>query len=211
MNRPGKGGHGQKDNQSSEVKVRMRRRLVQRMRLSSADRILEGFAGEGEMWRRVWCDFRGATIDRDEDKARLAAERRRGWAVYCGDTIRALRAGWMGHEAFRVVDLDAYGSPWPVLRAWFQGERTRAPETAILLTDGYGIHAAISSPCGVLFPERKQGERRDVSPAEYLAQVDQRIGTWAGEAGLEVTREDPLTDRHMLFHLLWVRDPGRAG
>lgn len=164
-------------------------------------RVLEGFAGEGELYRTVWEGAAaGAAIDMDPDKAALAATERRRWAVYCGDTEKALASGWMGHVAFDVVDLDAYGSPWPFLRAWCASERERAPETTLFLTDGYMSRASLAPPCRALFPGMGKA-RMQVPAAEYRATVSARLREWAPAGyNLEVVRS--VANRKMHLHVL---------
>lgn len=180
----------QRDNGSFVVKRRQRAALA--ATLSPGARVLEGFAGEGRMWRSVWSDFDGACIDRNEAKARDAAAARDRWACYAGDTERALLAGWMGHVPFDVLDLDAYGSPWPFFLAWCRSTRTRAPLTHIFLTDGYMDHADISPRCRALFADER-GKRGDMPPEVYLEAVASRLTEWCALFGGVV--HDLHTDR----------------
>lgn len=116
--------------------------------------VLECFAGEGRMWRACYTDRRGLTNDKDPLKARSAARERLTWGVYSGDTERMLRAGWGAETPFGIFDVDAYGEPWPFVRAWYDSARVRAPVTELVLTDGYMTQASLSPLSRTLFGGR---------------------------------------------------------
>jgi len=191
-----------RDNGSAAAKAKFRNAVARS--LPDEARILEGFAGEGRMYRACWSAFSGATIDKNETKARDAARARPTWAVYSGDTERALWAGWMSRVPFDVVDLDAYGSPWPFVRAWFDSERTRAPTTHLVLTDGYMRQASMAPPCRALFPNRK-GQRFDCRPEMYHSAMVDRLAEWSGDAGLRAELVRSVKDRNMVLHQIEVR------
>lgn len=198
------------DNGSFVAKQRIRAELRAHL---GAPTVLEGFAGEGRLYRACWAGLRGATIDKNEAKARDAGrERGSSWAVYLGDTLKALGAGWMAHHPFDVVDLDAYGSPWPFLRAWLTGRRARASRTHVLLTDGYMATASISPRCVALFaspavdrPQHIDTMRRplrmDVPAALYLETARIRIQEWM-PAGGSLLRFETVADKRMRLHSL---------
>jgi len=170
------------DNGSFIAKQRARLRLVREIQPDA--RIFEAFAGEGRLYAGAWSDFgRGACIDKDEAKCRDAARQRPTWAVYRGDSERLLLAGIGAGVAWDVLDLDAYGSPWPFLRAWFRSTRERAGVTHVLMTDGYCARVGLATACRALFPERK-GLRRDTSVPVYFESVHARVSEWAADAGL---------------------------
>lgn len=141
-----------------------------------AGSVLECFAGEGRMWRSCWFDRPGLTNDRDRLKALDAARERQGWGVYSGDTERMLRAGWGAETPFGIVDVDAYGEPWPFVRAWYDSRRVRAPITELVLTDGYMAQASLAPLSRVLFGGRGR-ERHASREVEQRAhrQVDAAI------------------------------------
>lgn len=189
------------DNGSFAPKARLRVELLAAL---GRPRVLEGFTGEGRLYRACWSGCAGATIDKDEGKARDAARERPTWAVYQGDTRNALRAGWMAHVPFEVVDLDAYGSPWGFVQAWFASSRARAPLTHILLTDGYMVNACTAMPCRVLFPGFGAGDTEIRDRAHRLTKeacaagtIDNREGCEAcGVAQATIERGDLLVLRH---------------
>lgn len=134
------------------------------------------------MFAAAWSSFAGACMDEDERKVRDAATARPRWACYRGDTERALLAGWMGHVPFDVVDIDAYGSPWPFAFAWCRSGRLRAPVTHLFLTDGYMDHADIAPRCRALFADDR-GKRGDMPAGYYLEHARGTMRRWAALAG----------------------------
>lgn len=197
----------QKDNGSLRAKQRQRLRFT--AELGDDARVLEGFTGKGAMYRACWSRFaRGATIDKDEAKVRQACKRRPYWACYAGHTDRALAAGWMGHWAFDVVDLDAYGSPWPFVRAWFTPcDRRVADVTHLFLTDGYMRQASIATRCRALFPEQR-GQRGDMPGELYLETAQARVAQWAAGVGSAVEWVETRRDQRMALHYLRVSKLG---
>lgn len=195
---------GQKDNGSFVAKQRQRLRVA--ACLPPGARVLDGFAGEGRIWRGCWSSFAGACLDKDERKVREAARERAGWACYAGDTERALGGGFMRHVPFDVVDLDAYGSPWPFLWAWLRSERVRAPLTHVFLTDGYMRQASRARACSALFPGAK-GRNQDMPPELYLATVRAKVGEWSAPAGVVPSEMDTIAHRYMRLHYLTFATP----
>lgn len=122
---------------ATALKKRLRKRALAWIGAKEA-RVFEAFAGSGAMWRSVWkaaaecvgCDKRPVY-----DPAR---------ALYIEDCARVMRA--IDMSGYNIVDLDAFGSPWPqayVLSARRQlkpGERF-----AFITTDGGRINAKLAS------------------------------------------------------------------
>lgn len=183
----------QRDNGSGVAKARLRSRLA--ASLPADARILEGFAGEGHLYRVCWRPFGGATIDRDDAKARASAIERPSWAVYRGDTEKALLFGWLGKQIFDVVDLDCYGSPWLFVRAWFLGVRARAAVTTLILTDGYLARASLSWLDATLFGGAKR-MRQNVSPQLYHETAAAKLSSWASRAGEQIASFDTYVLSH---------------
>jgi hypothetical protein len=157
------------DNDSWIAKVALRADVARE--LAPTATVLEAFAGEGAMYRQVWSPFRGATADKVTGKVEDAAKERPLWACYRGDTEKMLRAGWMGHRTWDVVDVDAYGSPWPFVLAWAKSDRLFAANTMLICTDGYMAKASLSPPCRALFGDkgpREATEHRRLTNAEHV-------------------------------------------
>lgn len=151
-----------KENTDVEIKVLVRREVA----VGPEDDVLDLFAGEGAMYRAVWCRAgRGATMDLEERFcARAARERGPGWTVLLGNAERAFRGGLYRERAFSVVDIDCYGAPWKFVRALFAHARRRP--RAIVLTDNYMKHRNLSREDATL------GFRKPGTVADYLAAVD---------------------------------------
>lgn len=180
-------GEKKEDNAALDGKLRVREVIADGLAPDAL--IFEGFAGEGAIWRRCWRPFRGVTIDWDRDKAKAAALARPTWAVYGGDTERALLCGLAAHVPFAVVDLDCYGSPWKYLRAWIASSRVRARVTSIVLTDGYMGRASLSALDGTLFPGVEM-RRMNVPPALYMETARARLAEWLQPARLRLDSMD---------------------
>ena len=205
----------QRDNGSFVAKARQR--LVIAATLPASARVLEGFSGEGRIWRAAWSGFDGACIDKVEAKARDAAAARPRWACYSGDTERALLAGWMGHVPFDVVDLDAYGSPWPFFLAWCRSTRERATVTHVFLTDGYMDHADFTPRCRALFPS-ELGKRGDMPREVYLEHVRHAMDHWTIAFGATVEefrtdagRRPKVGGKTMRLHYARLSIPSNEG
>lgn len=191
-----------RDNGARIGKERLRQRLARSLEADA--KVLDCFAGEGAMYHAVWSRFAGATIDKDRAKALRAAAERPRWSVYAGETVSAIRGGWMRHVPFDLVDVDAYGSPWDVVHAWILSNRERAELTTLVLTDGYTAQASIAPPCKILF--REDRKRRNRTPAEVIEVATLRVSAWAETSGLEVRRFDSfkLSRRNRNRQPMWA-------
>jgi hypothetical protein len=158
------------------------------------------FAGGGRLYEACWSRAGGgATIDKDEVKAREAAILRPHWAVGQGDAIRVIEAGWLRAVPFAVVDIDAWGAPWDALRAWCASDRRRAQITNIFLTDGYRRRCNFASRCAALWGDEP---KRVVTSGEYDERVRLRLPEWGALAKVELAILHELQDKGMwLYHL----------
>jgi hypothetical protein len=178
-----------KDNSSFVLKQSMR--LYWKRRFNGSPKVLEGFAGEGRLWRSCWSDCEGATIDKSRKAARCAAKERTRWAVYRGDTEAALASGWLGHVAWDTLDLDAYGSPWSFFRAYLLSKRERATTTRVFLTDGLLWNfRRFGTKDSALWPT---GNMSSLTDERYINQIEKRLAEW-GEA--QSLTFGPLEWRH---------------
>jgi len=143
--------------------------------------VLECFAGESWLYRQLWHKAAsGATLDKDRNKVIRAAEERPGWACYAGDVKRVFGGPWFDWRAFDVVDIDAWGSPWPFLAAWAESSRARAIDTLVFLTDGYAGKVSLAARCKTLFPAAS-GQRGQMSMAEYQGIARQALRSRWGD------------------------------
>lgn len=172
---------GKKDNSAFEIKAGIRQRLS---RQNPDAMVLEFFAGEGRMWSSAWSSHRGVTLDKDPNKIEVAAAVRGDrWATYLANSEKAIADGLCSHEEFAIVDIDAYGSPWPFLHALLRSERRWPAEQSIVMTDGFMSRSAIVGKCIALFGDNK---KRTINPKVYLEVATDRMHEWAEAAGLKV-------------------------
>lgn len=197
------------DNSIASVKIWVRLQAVKH--LPRTARVLEFFTGDGVMHEFCWSHFAGATIDKDSKKSAIAASERPTWAVYEGETEASIGGGWMSHVPWDVIDIDAYGSPWPFLLAWARSDRARARETVIVLTDGIMSRSAIVR-CKVL-NQSSDGcsHLGSVTREGYMSQVNARLAIWGRECGLDFGEVKTYTGRGwrgvlMAQHVLTARD-----
>lgn len=171
-----------RDNGSLGAKVKVRRAVM-----FDGAKVLEFFAGSGAMYRHVWsrAGF-GVCMDIDENKALDACYEREHWACYAGDTVRAIRHGFMGHVPFDIVDIDAYGSPWDGVDAWMRSTRARANTTTLVVTDGTWSKLGMSGLPKVLLASEKEDRKNGWTPDRYFERVRGKLDLWAMDAGLKI-------------------------
>jgi len=190
------------DNGSKIAKTKLRRWVFELV--GPAATVLEAFAGEGGMYRALWSEARrGLTMDKDPVKVRDASKERQNWAVYKADSERALWAGIGGDFPYDIVDIDAYGSPWPFVRTWFESERLRANPTWLILTDGYMRRASLAAPCRALVPDKKI-KKQDMPANVYKQHAEARLNEWCANAGLKYEWVRSVADKRMVLHLLKI-------
>lgn len=72
-----------------------------------------------------------------EDRALHLARLRPSWGVYQNDSASAIRDGALDDATVTVLDVDPYGSPWPVIAAFMESTPAkRAPRLDIVVNDG---------------------------------------------------------------------------
>jgi hypothetical protein len=124
----------QKDNSTLPYKVSLRRNLLKEIEHPV---VMETHGGYGAIWRRCYSDIEsGVVFEQLPEKAEALARQRPTWAVYECDCEGAIRAGVGFHVPVNFIDLDPYGSPWPVVDVIFSVEREWPPVLAIAVNDG---------------------------------------------------------------------------
>lgn len=124
----------QKDNTTLAQKVALRLNLLRQI---PDPVVLETHGGTGRVWFRCYRDvLQGLVIEKNSEKAELLARQRPTWSVYEGDCEKAIAAGAGRHLPINVVDVDPYGSPWPVIEAFFTSERPRPELLGLVVNDG---------------------------------------------------------------------------
>lgn len=123
-----------RDNTTLRRKLDLRRNLLAEIHDPV---VLETHGGWGHIGQAVYDGVAGGVVfEIDADKAGRLARQRPTWAVYQGDCVTAIAAGCGAHLICNVLDVDAYGDPWPVLTAWFSSVRPRADRMGVVVTDG---------------------------------------------------------------------------
>jgi hypothetical protein len=123
-----------KDNSTLDRKKWLRRRV---MREAGNCHVMETHGGRGVLYQHCYADcLGGVVIEKDEGKAASLVVQRPHWLVYCHDSEQAIAAGAGSSMPIKVLDCDPYGSPWPVLSAFFNGEREFQPEMHVVVNDG---------------------------------------------------------------------------
>lgn len=190
-----------RDSSDPAAKLALRRAVLRA--LPPGALILETCAGVGTMWRGCWRAHRGAALDRDAVRARAAALVRPTWAVYAVDAEAALWHGLLAGWVFDVVDVDPYGSPWPIVRAFLARPRRRAPLTHLVVTDGYASRAFIARPDRALFDGvGGDATTRGLDRAGYDTLVRERVAVWAAADRQRVRAFTTSWQGRMCTHLI---------
>lgn len=123
-----------KDNGSLPEKARLRQQLRAAVPAGAA---LETHGGVGALWRHCYQScLPGVVCELDAAKADALARQRPEWRVYQTDCVRVLSAGLPAPERLTLVDIDAYGDPWPAVEALFASGWLAEPVVGLALTDG---------------------------------------------------------------------------
>lgn len=123
-----------KDNSTFDHKIALRRRALKHA--TGMPIVLETHGGNGRIGERCYDGCMGVVIEKDPEKAGHLAMARPTWRVYQGDSTKALAAGLANDVAFSFIDVDPYGSPFPVLRAIFENPRELADQIQLVVNDG---------------------------------------------------------------------------
>lgn len=103
---------------------------------------METHGGYGRLYSDVYYDvFDGIVFEKDMKKSDFLARQRPYWAVYSGDCIKAISAGVGNWMPVNWLDCDPYGSPWPVISAFFETDREFSSKMAIVVNDGLRLNA----------------------------------------------------------------------
>ena len=116
------------------------KRLIRRKILSSVDnpKVLEVFCGAGEMYRDVWRD---ADDYLGIDKVKFFDERK----TICADAIKAVST--IDLSGFNVFDIDAYGSPYDVLKIIIERIDKTKKSYGFVITDGISMDLRLGRIC----------------------------------------------------------------
>lgn len=124
----------QKDNSTGIYKILLRQNL-----LKFIDRpvILETHGGEGVIFAACYGSAAtGPVFEKNPEKAEILARQRPGWLVYETDCMAALSARCGNGLGINFLDVDPYGDPWPVIRAFFDAGYDLPDTLAVAVNDG---------------------------------------------------------------------------
>lgn len=181
----------QKDNSTLASKLRLRR-MVMGYYTERAPVVLETHAGYGRVFERVW--YRAATgmvIEKDPRKIEALCVQRPHWRVYEGDTEAVLAAGLGRDLAFDIMDVDPYGSPFPIFDGLFTPERPFPDRWYLVVNDGLRqgvqrgrawniehLQPIVARRGNNLFPVYLDVAREMVDL--YAARIGFKVTAWAG-------------------------------
>jgi len=164
-----------------QAKLALRREVLAKVRPA---RVLDLFAGRGEMWRGAWHLADGYLgVDQrpwrsDEPHHRLMLDN--------AQAVEKLRLG-----AYNVFDLDAYGEPWSMALAIAERRRWVLGEVgSLVLTDGSSAKLRFGGRIAsleALIPRHPDTGLRDVTEDVHR----QAIGAWCVWSGVEPTWWSP--------------------
>jgi len=123
-----------KDNSTLKRKVSLRKKLLKEI---DNPIICETHGGKGQVWERCYKDFKtGVVFEKKEDKSAILAAQRPTWAVYESDCIIGMLGGIQDLFKINFLDIDPYGDPWPVIDAFFTGQKEKIKPLVIAVNDG---------------------------------------------------------------------------
>lgn len=141
----------QLDNSTLAQKILLRQKMLARMSAAEvAPVIMETHGGYGKLYAACYADIaRGVVFDKDADKAERLAWQRPSWAVYQADCEAALSHGAGGHLTITALDIDAYGSPFETMVAYFESKRNFAARLWMVVNDGLRQNARLGDAWSV--------------------------------------------------------------
>lgn len=174
-----------KPNSTARLKIGLRQAV--RRKVGGEPLVVETHGGAGFLFSRCYSDLRrGYVLERDPKRTSHLARQRPTWSVLEGDSEAMIAGGALANVPARILDVDPYGDPWPVLRAFFREWRARGP-IAVVVNDGLKQKA------------RRRATYRDKTLAplagqwggklyeHYLEVAESLMRSTANDAGFEVT------------------------
>lgn len=123
-----------KDNSTLWDKVKLRRSALEQL---SNPIVMETHGGEGHLFRACYSEFtHGVVFEKDPRKTAILAQQRPTWAVYEADCEVAIATGAGNHLPVNFLDVDPWGTPWPVIEAFFTSNRRFSETLHVVVNDG---------------------------------------------------------------------------
>jgi hypothetical protein len=124
----------QLDNSTFYKKLHLRQRAIAALENPI---VLEAYGGWGRIYESLYRRYPGGIVlEKDGRKAAALAQQRPTWAVYEGDTVKALAAGIAAHKPVNFLDVDPYGSPWETIQAFMASDRPFPSRLVVAVNDG---------------------------------------------------------------------------
>lgn len=98
--------------------------------------VCECHAGSDDFGVSLYREFDGVAFDRDWRKTGMLVKRSPSWAVYEGKSDVLARIGAGRHLRITLLDINPYGAPWSLLRAWFDSPREHPNQMILVAYDG---------------------------------------------------------------------------
>lgn len=176
----------QQDNLTGFYKAALRRKAMKF--LDKQPVIFETHGGLGELYTQCYQSVpRGYVVEKQEAKATVLSEQRPGWYVYQGEAEDAIAVGVGGTEEINFLDVDPYGSPWPVLELWFALSRERAGRLIVVANDGLLQKIRIGGAASCKDTAEYASEYGSVASRKYLEICKKKLQKIAPEAGYDLT------------------------
>jgi len=178
----------QKDNSSYALKLRLRQNALAELG-SIEPVVLESHAGAGKIFARCYSFVKeGMAFDIDPEKSIKLAKQRPTWAIFENRSEAAIQAGVGDHLAFNFIDIDPYGSPWPVVDAYWQSSRARPDKIVMVVNDGTRQGLAMKGGWEMeALREAVERHGNRLHPV-YLAVAKEMMADKAAAAGYKMTR-----------------------
>ena len=98
---------------------------------------METHGGKGAVFKSCYRGIEsGIIFDKDAERAKILGLQRPTWRVYQIDCVAAVESDVGGDLAVNLLDVDPYGNPWPVLKAFFDSQRKRGSPLCVAVNDG---------------------------------------------------------------------------
>lgn len=123
------------NNAKTDAKKKIRQKVLS---LIDNPSVLEVYCGAGDMYYDVWHKANSYT---GIDKLKFFDERR----TICGDAIKAVST--INLDEFNIFDIDAYGSPYDVLKIIIERVPKNKKQYGFVITDGISMDLRLGRIC----------------------------------------------------------------
>jgi len=176
------------DNSTLRFKIQLRRRMLAARDPAIAPCILETHGGWGRVFDAVYADVPdGVVFEKNECKAEQLARQRPTWQVYACDCEPPLAAGMECGLVFNVLDVDPYGSPFPVIAAALSNPKTLDGRIDLVVNDGLRNNVRMGGAWPVACLEDIVRDFGNNLYANYLQAAKEKVRRIAADSGYRLT------------------------